>query len=97
MYGEDIRRIGQAFDIAYSVRHGTVSDRTAARSFYGSLAVDIIVQAIIEDYNGRKRLTFEYINNDTLTYRVKFGTMRYGIIGQHQPNGKITHMVRIYR
>ena len=97
MYGEDIRRIGQAFDIAYSVRNGTVSDRTAARTFYGSLTIDIIVQAILEDYNGRKRLTFEYLNNDTLTYRIKFGSMRYGIIGQHKPNGKITHMVRIYR
>ena len=96
MYGEDIRRIGQAFDIAYTVRNGTASDRKAARTFYGSLAIDVIVQAILE-YNGRKGLTFEYLNNDTLTYRVKFGSMRYGIIGQHQPNGKITHLVRIYR
>lgn len=97
MYGDDIRRIGQAFDIAHTVRNGTVSDRTAARTFYGSLAIDIIVQVILEDYNGRKRLSFEYLNNVTLTYRIKYGTMRYGIIGQHKPNGKITHLVRIYR
>lgn len=97
MYGQDMRQLAQAFDIAHKVRNGTREAKNAARNVYGSLDVRVIVQAIMEAFYGRsRRIDFQYVNTETNTYRVKIGSMTYGIIGRLHPTKTISHLVKIY-
>lgn len=95
VYGETCQTLAKAFEIARTSVNLNSEAKAILRAFYGSLDTKVIVTALISLQNGSPlKVTFDYINYDTETYKVTIQKVQYGIIGRISQTDGLKFFVR---